>query len=193
MDAKRLDVKVFVADGTRVDPAELIPVFHGWIQRSAVADELLIDVADYEHVVDGPGVMLIGHEGQYGYDQGKGRDGLLYSQRRARIDGGFREALAYTLRHALQACALLEQDEALAGRLKFSGQELMIRINDRLRAPNTAATWKAVEPDARAVLSRVFGGELSLEPASTSDELFTLHVRASTPATVDALLGRLSS
>lgn len=193
MEAKRLDVKLFAAEGTRLDPAELIPVFHGWIQRRAVADELLIDVTDYEHVIDGPGVMLIGHEGQYGYDQGKGRDGLLYSQRRARIDGGFADALAYTLRHALQACALLEKEESLGGRLKFSGEELVIRINDRLRAPNTAATWKAIEPEVRALLNRVFAGEVSVEPAPASGELFTLHVRASSPTSVDALLDRLAS
>ena len=193
MDAKRLDVKLFVADGSRVEPAELIPVFHGWIQRSAVKDELLIDVADYEHVVDGPGVLLVGHEGQYGYDRSKGKDGLLYSQRRAQIDGGFREALVYTLRHALSACALLEKEEALAGRLKFNGQQLLIRINDRLRAPNTPETWKAVEPDVRAVLGRVFGDDFTVEPAPAGGEPFTLHVRAGKPATVDALLGRLAN
>jgi hypothetical protein len=193
MDAKRVDVKVFVADGARVDPAELIPVFHGWIQRSAVPDELLIDVADYDHVVDGPGVMLIGHQGQYGYDQGKGKDGLLYSQRRAQIDGGLREALAYTLRHALLACDLLEKEQALGGRLKFDGRQLQIRINDRLRAPNTPETWKAVEPDVRAVLGRVFGGEFTVQPAAPSGELFTLDVRAQKPESVEALLGRLAS
>ena len=193
MDAKRFDVKVFVADGSRVHAKELIPVFHGWIQRAAVPDELLIDVASYEHVVDGPGVMLIGHEGQYGYDQGKGKDGLLYSQRRARIDGGAREALAYTLRHALQACALLERDEALAGRLKFDAGRLMIRINDRLLAPNAPETWKAIEPDVRAVLGRLFGGEFTVEPAPASGELFTLHVRAPAASGVDALLGRIAS
>jgi len=81
----------------------------------------------------------------------------------------------------------------IGGRLEFGGQELMIRINDRLRAPNTPETWKAVEPDARAVLSRVFGNEFSVEPAPSDGEPFTLHVRAKAPATVDVLLGRLAS
>jgi hypothetical protein len=191
MDAKRFDVKVFVADGARVHAKELIPVFHGWIQRGAVSDELLIDVASYEHVVDGPGVMLVGHEGQYGYDLSKGQTGLLYSQRRARIEGGAREAFAYSLRHALAACALLERDEALAGRLKFDGGRLLVRINDRLHAPNTPETWKAVEADVRAVLGRAFGSDYTVEPAPPSAELFTLHVRAKGPQDVTALLGRI--
>lgn len=191
MEAKRFEVKVFVAEGARVPAKELIPVFHGWIQRGAVPDELLIDVTSYEHVVDGPGVLLIGHEGQYGYDQAKGKDGLLYSQRRARVDGA-RDALAYTLRHALSACALLERDEALQGRLKFDAGRLQIRINDRLRAPNTPETWKAVEADVRGVLGRAFGdGNFSVEPAPPSDELFTIDVRAQGAPSADTLLSRL--
>jgi hypothetical protein len=191
MDAKRLDVKVYAEDGARVKQAELIPVFHGWIQRGVIKDELLIDVADYAHVVTGPGVMLIGHEAQYGLDETKGRTGLLYSQRRARIDGGFEQALLYSVRHALQACSLLQKEEALGGRLKFSGQELLVRINDRLLAPNTTETWKAIETPTRKVLASLLGSEISLEPAPPSHELFTLHVRAAKPVDVDTLLGRL--
>ena len=193
MDAMRLDVKVFAAAGTRVEPALLIPVFHGFIQRKAMGDELLIDVADYSHVVDGPGVVLVGHEGQYGYDLAKGRAGLLYSQRRPRITGGLREVLGLALRRALAACALLEKEESLGGKLRFDGQELLIRLNDRLLAPNTPATWKAVEPDVRAVLDRAFGGSAgySVEPAPAGPEVFTLQVRAAAATSAEALLGRL--
>ena len=194
MDAKRFDIKVFAqSDGVSFKQHELIPVFHGWIQRGAIADELLIDVADYSHVQDGPGVMLIGHEAQYGLDQSKGRTGLLYSQRRAAVDGGFEQALGYSLRHALLACSLLQNEQALGGRLRFAGHELLVRINDRLRAPNTLETWNAVQAPARKLLSQLFGAEPSIEPAPPSLELFTLHVRAEKPVDVDTLLARLPS
>ena len=39
-------------------------MFHRWIQTRAV-DGLLIDVADYTHLKDGPQVLLAGHEGNY--------------------------------------------------------------------------------------------------------------------------------
>jgi hypothetical protein len=190
MDAKRVDVKVFAKDASRVKQDELIPVFHGWIQRGAIAGEMLIDVADYGHVVEGPGVMLIGNEAQYGLDRTKGRTGLLYSQRRARV-GGFEDALRYSVRQALQACALLQREGALGGRLSFSGQEIMVRINDRLRAPNVAATWPAVEAIARKVLAPLLGSDLTLEPAAPGLELFTFYARSQQPADVDTLLGRL--
>jgi hypothetical protein len=191
MDAKRVDVKLFAKDASRVKQSELIPVFHGWIQRGAIADEMLIDVADYEHVVEGPGVMLIAHGAQYGLDQTKGRTGLLYSHRRSRVDGGFEQALSYSVRQALRACALLQKEDALGGRLAFSGQEIMVRINDRLLAPNVAETWPAVEGAARKVLAPLLGSDLVLEPAPPSLELFTFYARAQKPTDIDALLGRL--
>ena len=192
MDAKRVDVKVFASADSKVEPEELIPVFHGWIQRKAIGNELLIDVADYGHVVDGPGVMLIGHEGQYGFDLNKGRPGLLYSLRRANTDGGYSGALAYALRQALQAAALLEQEESLKGRLKFTGQELLVRINDRLNAPNAASTLQAIEPATRAVLEKAFGAGFSVEPAPVGTaELFSLNVRAPGATGAAALLARL--
>jgi hypothetical protein len=190
MDATRLDVKLFAEGSNRLELSELIPIFHGWIQRNAIDDELLIDVADYSHVVDGPGVLLVGHEAQYGMERGKGRTGLLYSHRRAHVDG-FEGALRYSLRHLFKAASLLEKEESLAGKLSFSGRELMLRINDRLLAPNTPQTWKAIEPKAREVLGQVFGTELSLEPAPPSGELFTLHVKSAKPANVETLLARL--
>jgi hypothetical protein len=190
MDATRLDVKLFAEDSSRLELAALTPVFHGWIQRTAIEDELLIDVADYSHVVDGPGVLLVGHEAQYGLDQNKGRIGLLYSQRRARLDG-FAAALRYSLVHALRAASMLQKEESLIGKLRFSGQELLLRVNDRLRAPNTVETYRALEPVLRAGLTPLFGPELSLEPAPPSGELLTIQVRSAKPSNVDALLARL--
>jgi len=191
MQAKRVDVKLYVDASSQAAVSELVTVFHGFIQRSVITDEVVIDVADYSHVPSGPGVMLLCHEGQYGFEQQKGRTGLFYSQRRAKVDG-FKSALVYSLRHALRMASLLEKDDALKGRLKWNGQELMLRINDRLHAPNTASTWKDAEPVVRGVLDQLYAGaSYSVEPGPPSPELFTLHVKASAPASVDTLLARL--
>ena len=55
-------------------------MFHDWIQNQRL-DELLIDVVDYRHVHDGPGVILIAHDAHYAFDTSEGRLGLLYSRR----------------------------------------------------------------------------------------------------------------
>src|SRR5229473_5672560 len=75
-------VKVFARQPAPIDQGDAIAVFHRWIQNRE-CPEMLIDVADYRHVPDGPGVMLIGHEASYSLDNTKGRLGLLYSRKQA--------------------------------------------------------------------------------------------------------------
>jgi hypothetical protein len=192
MKATRVDVKVFAGKGAHVPEDKLLKVFHGIIQQQKVTDELLLDVTSYEHVKEGPGIMLIGHEGQYGLDASKGRLGILYSQRRAVVDG-FEQALRYTLKKALQFAALVEKDELVAGGLKFPCDEIQVRINDRLHAPATPETWKAVEPIARKVLGEVLGGDAGFEPHADPRELFTFTVRAKSASSPDALLAKLKA
>ena len=45
-------------------------VFHAWIQKGAV-EGLLLDVADYQHIQDGPGMILIGDQVDYAFDLGR--------------------------------------------------------------------------------------------------------------------------
>ena len=180
MKATRVDVKVFAAKGAHVEGEKLLKAFHGFIQQQKISDELLLDVTSYEHVKEGPGIMLIGHEGMYGLDESKGRLGVLYSQRRAVVEG-FEQALRYTLRHALIVAGLLEKEEQLGGALKFPCDEIMVRINDRLHAPASPETWKQIEPIARKVLSEAFGRRRRSRAARrTPRELFTFTARAKT-------------
>ncbi len=81
MDTVKYELKFFVDDTSGVDLEEFIPIFHHWIQNQEL-EELLIDVADYRHVPDGPGVVLITHDAHYAMDLADGRLGLLYSRRR---------------------------------------------------------------------------------------------------------------
>ncbi len=97
MNPLRLSLKIFA---TKPIPREelhpFIGVFHRFIQEAAVPG-LLIDVADYAHVPDGPGVILIGHDVDYGIDLAGGRTGLLTTRKRgseADLSALFREALA---------------------------------------------------------------------------------------------------
>ena len=61
---QHINLKIFVKDAGAIHPADAVAVFHRWIKDS-VCPEMLIDVADYEHVSAGPGVLLIAHEANY--------------------------------------------------------------------------------------------------------------------------------
>jgi hypothetical protein len=191
MNTHKIDVKIFT-HGAQPPLSELVPVFHTWIQQQRVADELLIDVANYAHVPDGPGVMLIGHEGNYSLDLMGGEAGVLYSQRRPRGALDFSQALTRAVRQALLACSLLEAESALSRAVRVQTDRWLVRINDRLHAPNEAATWERVQPAARAALARVLGEDVALEPAAYGRELFGFHVRHAVKQSVADLLGRAS-
>ena len=105
-----------------MDLALAIPVFHRWIQEQALPG-LLVDVADYRHVPEGPGVVLVAHEAIYGLDLGGGRLGLLYN-RRTRLDAAPAEALPQAFRAALEACRKLEQEPEFRRHPELRGRHL---------------------------------------------------------------------
>lgn len=194
MHAAKLQVKVYLDPGTRVAPERVIPVFHSWI-KNHVFDELLVDVANYAHVHDGPGVALIGHGSDYFLEETGGRQGLLYSRKREPPPPG--ERLRDAFRRALVACQLLEKDASLATSTapRFATGEFLFRINDRLAAPNTGATLAAVAPELETFCQRLFAGsDFKLAIVGTPKQLFSVRITAGAPASeVSTLLGRLGA
>jgi hypothetical protein len=143
MSLHRLGFKVRAGFDGKLE--EFIPVFHGWIQRKAV-DGLLVDVADYSHLPNSPGVVLVGFEADRSMDVMEGPLGLLYMRKQP--GAGLKDAL----RAALDSCVKLEDEPALNGRLRFTPSEILFIANDRLAAPNDGATWAKIEPELKALL-----------------------------------------
>ena len=78
----RFGLKLLVHPDTVFDCRSAIPVFHRWIQTAALDRQLLIDVADYTHLVDGPTVLLVGHEVNVSLDTAEDQLGLLCTRKR---------------------------------------------------------------------------------------------------------------
>ena len=144
MDLYKIGIKIFVANPQAVRLRDFIPVFQGWIQQQKVAGHQLIDVHDYSHVHNGPGILLVSPEGNFSLDQEDGRLGLFY-YRKQPLQGGFEANLKSVLQVALEACQLLESEPKLDG-LKFDRNEILVLANDRLLAPNDAAARAKLEP-----------------------------------------------
>jgi hypothetical protein len=192
MELQHVNVKLMIENPAQVDLEPLIPIFHGWIQEQAPG-ELLLDVADYRHVHAGPGVVLIGHQGDYSVDNGQDRLGVRYN-RKAELDGDNGSRLAQAAVAALTACQRLEADARLEGRLRFNGRELELFVNDRMFAPNDASTRRAAEPVLREFLERLFRGrDYSLSFSDNPRKLFGAFITIAQPFTVDDLLANLGS
>ncbi len=150
----------------------MIPIFHGWIQDK-VFEERLLDIADYRHVHDGPGIILIGLEGDYSVDNTDGRLGVRYN-RKAGFEGSNQDRLKQAARAALNACQRLESEPSLGDRLRFDGQNVELFVNDRLLAPNNEATRTAIEAGVSNPSSTdLFGGaDYSLSRSTRSSPAF---------------------
>jgi hypothetical protein len=156
VNLQRFCVKFFAQASHGLDDAKLINVFHDWIRRR-VDLGTLIDVADYRHVPDGPGVMLITHEANFAVDRTEGqRLGLLY-QRKTDQDGDTAQRILSAVHHTVTACRMLMDDAHLEGALSFAGGELRVIANDRLLAPNTAAGYEQLVPDLQRVGAALYG------------------------------------
>ena len=198
MDTVKYELKFFVDDTSGVDLEEFIPIFHHWIQNQEL-EELLIDVADYRHVPDGPGVVLITHDAHYAMDLADGRLGLLYSRRREthprlRDIQSIEDRLRSVWQCALTACQRLAAHPALSGRLQFRGNELLLRCNDRLQGPNTAAAYAHLRQHLEPFLATLYTGQqIEVEPYSAYASRLTVGIKVAESPDVDTLLQRLDS
>jgi len=192
MNLQHVNVKLALAGPAEVNLQPLIPVFHSWI-RDKVSDELLLDIADYQHVIDGPGIVLIGFQGDWSVDNTDHRLGVRYN-RKTPLDGTNQDRLKQAAREALTGARRLEAEASLDGKFRISGQEIEIFFNDRLLVPNNDATRKAVEPELESFLDKLFAGaEYTLSYAKDPRQLFGVTARASKPFSTADLLANLNS
>lgn len=152
---QHVNVKFFLQDAAAIDLEKAIHVFHSWIQEQKL-DDLLIDVADYRHVPSGPGVILIGHNAQYSFDNAEGQLGVLYN-RKTPMETSGAELIASSLRASLHICRLLMKEETFQGKIKFAKDRLQFIVNDRLLAPNNEETYDRSLPQFTTALVKVFG------------------------------------
>jgi hypothetical protein len=187
MDAHKLQLKIYLTSDSAkaVAPDAFVPVFHRWI-KDRVLPELTIDVANYEHVPKGPGVVLIGHGSDYFMDEGEGRLGLLHNRKRAGLGPGDR--LADLARRTLHVASLLEKD--LAGKVKFATGELLFKVNDRLAATNTDATFAALKGEIEALAKQLYAGPVELARVGGPKDLFTVRIKGPANVTLAQLLDR---
>jgi hypothetical protein len=184
--SSRIQVKIYANEFPK--PDKLIPVFHRWI-RESLLDELAIDVADYEHVHEGPGVVLIGHAFDYYWDLGEGRPGLVYTRKRDAPAPDLR--LSDAVRRALVGCKLLEQDPALPG-VSFRTDELLVRLPDRLHAPPTEAGYSALQHELGSLVARIYGGTTAtIGRVGGPRDVLGARVKVGPGATVSELLARI--
>ncbi len=192
MNLQKINVKFFIEKGMDIPLAAFIPVFHRWIQEDKL-EGLLVDVAEYTHVYQGPGVLLIAHEANYSLDEENGKRGFLYNQKRT-TGKSAEDHLKTAFRRALAACSILEKEPEFKGKIKFTPNHLQVFVNDRLEAPYNPESLGILEETLNPFLNRLYdgGGYLMLHEKDPQKRTgFEIKVEKS--ANLETLLQKLSS
>ena len=186
---KRLGVKFDLQHNPKLQPADILPIFQRWIQQHKVPG-MLIDVIDYKHVPDGPGVVLVADEADYAYDLGEGRPGLHYVRKRDLPDS-LPAAIRLSFQHALQAARTLEVEAP--GDLVFDFATAKISFLDRMRYRNQPEVFEAVHAQVAEIVGEIYGAPVEVTRVNDDPRrLFALRARiAAGQVDVDDIAERL--
>lgn len=191
-DLQKVNVKFFLEAREGLDSDSLLAVFGRWRLE---AGEEIVDLADYGHVPEGPGVILISHRWHFGIDWGGGRPGLFYASRRD-LTGGPEARFKAVIRACLeQGKRLLAEPELRRGAVKPLLGELEVVLNDRLLAPNTDESEAAWRPGLEAVLDWLYtkgGYALERDPDPGRRLGWRAQAGAAAGLTIDGALARLA-
>lgn len=188
MNLQKINWKLFFKDPKAAKPDTFFKVFNSWIPDSP---EIFVDVADYQHVHDGPLTALVGHYVDYYLDDTGRRLGLLYSRRQG-PDGSNEERISQTLKEILAAADRLEGNPEFGGNLQFSTSEILLIANDRALAPNRVETFNAIRPDLEKVLVKLFGkNQYSLTHLDDPRRRFSVSIVAKQSFSIKELLNKI--
>ena len=190
-DLERINVKFYLADPNALSAEDTFRIFNNWIQT--ITDEVLIDVADYSHVPEGPVTLLVGHEANYSLDNGHAEPGLLYSRKQP-AEGALSARIENAISSALKACQRLETEPSLENNVLFRGGDILIIANDRLNATNDAEGERILRSHLEPVLTRLFGGaSFAIKRDPTPELRLNLRIHCETDATAATLLKNLAA
>ncbi len=178
MDLQKFGVKLYLNTNGSFDSKDFIPVFHTWIQDEVISDHLLIDVADYSHIPDGPGVMLIAHEGHFSLDQEKLIPGIMYIRKTA-MDGSFIERFMKVLSTTIQAANRLRNNN-INKEIDIINNSFRFIANDRRVAQNTLDNQSFYKDEVhKALVEKYPGCNVNYEDFSSENERLAFTVNFS--------------
>ena len=188
MIPQRLSVRFFIK-GSAPELPPFVPLFHRWIQNSTV-EGLLIDVADYAHVPDGPGILLIGHDVDYSIDLTADKPSLMVRRKRYEDSDDFAAVLRDTLKKAAQAATALLADDAV--NIEVDAATVEITLIDRLQAPNTEEAYDAALSEIEPVLNALYPDGFEVRRGSEDPRVcLSLIATSKSAADFEALAGRI--
>ena len=185
----KLHWKLRIDNPATVKPADFFKVFNSWIPDSP---EVFVDVADYQHVHDGPLILLVGHYVDCALDATDRQLGFLYSRKQP-LAKSTAETMHLTLLACLQAALRLQADPVFNGTLSLRTDSVQLIVNDRALAPNTPETLARLRPHLEAVGTALFGNAtLTRADADAPKKRFSVVMAGNVSVPLAELAARLA-
>ncbi len=147
-----LKLQLKVPFATALEAHTFIPIFHTWIRESAVPNEVLIDVADYMHMAEGPFALLVGHYRDIAFDVDSFGHGLQIVCKRD-LEGEPVTQVRGLFEHMRAVTSLLAEALQTPPSRLLAPERARLRLCDRLLGADTgvcAALERAVAEVAAA-------------------------------------------
>lgn len=154
MELQKFGVKLFLDASSSYSSKHFIPIFHSWIQHNLISDHLLIDVADYSHMIDGPGIILIAHEGHFSLDQENYQPGMMY-MRKTKLEGTFIDRFNQVLSIVIDAANRIQKNDTNQN-IQFIKNSFRFISNDRLYAENNINNQNLLKKEIQRALKIKF-------------------------------------
>jgi hypothetical protein len=190
--SQRISAKLLLdMDAASLNLDRVVPVFHRWIQKDQLPDEMPIDVANYGHVKNGPGVLLICHRGHYGIDLQGGKPGIRFAGKRD-LKGSAKDRLRAVILATLKAARLLRQEKSL-GDWPAPQHQIEFSFDDRLLTPNNSETYEAIAPIVRELWLQVLpDSDPQISQGDVPGRPLTIQLTGTEELDLEAMIGKLS-
>jgi hypothetical protein len=190
MNLQKINVKLFLDAPQPVPVDALLPIFARW-REDAAHPARWVDMADYAHVPTGPGIMMIGHQGNLALDLADPGPGILWVNK-ADLEGEIDVRIVEVFRRTLGMVRTLIAESGFPSTLRPRPGFWELVFNDRLVTPHTEETAVVVQPAVEAALNTIFGTDrytLVSEKDPARRYGFTIH--SDTVDSLEAVAARL--
>ncbi len=186
-DLQRIDLKVFADAPPDLNLDPFLAIFGRW-RHDAENPAQWVDLADYAHMLDGPGVIIVGKQGNFGVNLYEPGPGLLYVGKKDYQGPNDHRILEVFRRHLALATALLAEPD-YPPELKVQSGSWELAINDRLNFPNHAGTDQLLRPAIESALNKLFGaGGYRLARVEDAQRRYGYSIRAEAAPELSELL-----
>ena len=189
MKLQKINVKLFTHTGQKIVLDPFLDIFARW-REDATHPGRWIDLADYAHVAKGPGIMMIGKQGNLGLDLADPGPGILYANKRD-LDGPAEDRVTETFRRCLTLTEALTAEPEYPQELSPRPGFWELSFNDRLETPNTDETDRLLRPAIEATIERLLGSNHTLIREANPNRRYGFVIHAEGAPTLEAIARRL--